>query len=60
MRLVSEDAGIRVVCGVNLYMLVAAFGARRKSGLDQMAETMMSAGRKAIIDMKSIWVSPRP
>ncbi|MFA6029992.1 MAG: hypothetical protein WC969_09075 [Elusimicrobiota bacterium] len=59
MGVVREDPVIRVICGVNLYMLVTAFGCRRTCGLDETVERMLSGGRRAIVDMKSLLVASK-
>lgn len=54
MNLVKDDPGIRVVCGVNLYMVVTAFSQRGRVGLDELCEKVIAAGKKAILEMRSL------
>lgn len=57
MPLVKDRPDARVVSGVNLYMLVTAFNRRRSAGLDELADAMIEAGRRAIVDVKSLFLS---
>ncbi|MEK7744995.1 MAG: PTS fructose transporter subunit IIA [Elusimicrobiota bacterium] len=54
MSLAKDDPMTRVVCGVNLYMIVTAFSRRRRAGLDELCEAVIAAGKKAILEMKSL------
>lgn len=54
MSLAKDDAMTRVICGVNLYMIVTAFSRRRRAGLDELCEAVIAAGKKAILEMKSL------
>lgn len=57
MPLVKDRPDARVVSGVNLYMLVTAFNRRRTAGVDELAEAMIEAGRRAIVDVKGLFLS---
>jgi mannose/fructose-specific phosphotransferase system component IIA len=57
MRLIKDEPNARVVCGVNLYMLVTAFGQRGRLGLEELTERVISAGRRAIVDMKAVFAA---
>lgn len=57
MPLVKDMERVRVISGVNLYMLVAGFGARRQVGVEELAEKMLACGRKAIADIKAAFLS---
>ena len=53
LPVVKDLAKAHVVSGVNLYMLVSAFNARRDCDGAGLAERMIDCGRKAIGDVKS-------
>lgn len=54
MRAVKDRENMRVVSGVNLYMLVTAFSCRREASLREVSEKMIEAGRKAIADIHAL------
>lgn len=57
MPLVKDRPRVGVISGLSLYMLVAAFGARRTSTLEQLTARMLEAGRKAVADVKSAFLA---
>ncbi|MBI5242052.1 MAG: PTS sugar transporter subunit IIA [Elusimicrobia bacterium] len=59
MRILKDDPNVRVVCGVNLYMLVTAFSQRAQLSLEELAERVISAGQRAIVDMKTVFAAMR-
>ena len=54
MPLARGRADVRVLGGVNLYMLVTAFNFRKTLALDELTEKMISAGRRSIADLNSL------
>ncbi len=56
MPIVKDMDDVCIVSGVNLYMLVAAFNARRTAKLEDLAQNMLAAGRRAIADVKSMFL----
>lgn len=56
MPIIKDMADVRIISGVNLYMLVTAFNARKAAKLGELAEEMLSAGRRAIQDIKSMFL----
>ncbi|HAH06026.1 MAG TPA: hypothetical protein DCM05_05765 [Elusimicrobia bacterium] len=59
MRVIKDEPKVRVLCGVNLYMLVTAFSHRGQADLDALAQKVLSAGQRAIVDMKTVFASMR-
>ncbi|OIO12130.1 MAG: hypothetical protein AUJ52_00825 [Elusimicrobia bacterium CG1_02_63_36] len=57
MPLVRDMDRVHVVSGVNLYMLIAAFNARRGASACELAETMVSAGKRSCADIKNIFLA---
>jgi PTS system mannose-specific IIA component len=53
MPLSKDLPKVSVVSGVNLYMLVTAFNHRRGSAMEDFIDKVLSAGRRAIVDIKS-------
>lgn len=53
MPLSKDLAGVAVISGVNLYMLVTAFNHRRGASMEALIEKTLSGGRRAIIDIKA-------
>ncbi|MFA6092381.1 MAG: hypothetical protein WCU88_07660 [Elusimicrobiota bacterium] len=53
MRVVRDRPDVRVICGINLYMMVTAFGRRGACGVDEVFSGMLDSGRKAIVDMRA-------
>ncbi len=54
MPLIHKRSDVRVLSGLNLYMLVTAFNHRQKLALDVLADKMLSAGRRSINDIQSM------
>lgn len=54
MPLVQTRSNVRVLSGLNLYILVTAFSHRKNATLDSLAEKMLSAGRRSIADIQSM------
>jgi mannose/fructose/sorbose-specific phosphotransferase system IIA component len=59
MRVVKDEPNVRVVCGVNLYMLVTSFSHRAELDLETLTRKVISAGQRAIVDMKSVFAAMR-
>ncbi|MEE8425309.1 MAG: hypothetical protein V3S11_05750 [Elusimicrobiota bacterium] len=57
MPIIKDMENVRIVSGVNLYMLVTAFNSRGTMKLEALAEEMLSAGRRAIQDIKSMFLT---
>lgn len=53
MPLSKDLPKVAVVSGVNLYMLVTAFNHRRGCSMEELIEKTLSAGKRAIVDIKS-------
>jgi mannose/fructose-specific phosphotransferase system component IIA len=53
MPLSRNLAGVSVVSGINLYMLVTAFNHRKSASMEELIDKILSAGRRAIVDIKS-------
>jgi mannose PTS system EIIA component len=56
--LAKDDPRVRVVSGVNLYMLVGAFSHRAERSLDDCARHMTEDGRRSVLDLKA-WLAGR-
>lgn len=52
--LIQKRSDVRVLSGLNLYMVVTAFNHRKNLTLDSLAEKMLSAGRRSIDDIQSL------
>jgi PTS system mannose-specific IIA component len=57
MPLVKDMAGVHMVSGVNLYMLIAAFNARKSSSAKELADAMVSAGKRSCADVKNLFLA---
>ncbi len=57
MPLVKDLDGIRMVSGVNLYMLIAAFNARKRSTARELAAIMVAAGKRSCADVKNLFLA---
>ena len=53
----KDHADVRVISGLNLYMLVSGFSHRKTLPLDQLAEKMLSDGQRSIRDIKAALLS---
>lgn len=54
LPIVQNQKNIKVLSGVNLYMLVAAFNNRKSMSLEELSEKMISAGQRSIADIKKL------
>jgi len=54
LPLVKDLPGVEVVSGVNLYMLVTAFNHRHSSDAAGLAVKMLTAGKRAVTDVKTL------
>jgi mannose PTS system EIIA component len=57
MPIAKDFPGVRVISGVNLYMLVTAFNHRRAASIEELTEKVLSAGRRAIADIKAMFLT---
>lgn len=57
LPLVKDRANVMVVSGLNLYMLVSAFGRRREASLTDLTARMLADGQRSIRDMKVLLTS---
>ena len=57
MPLVKDLDKIHMVSGVNLYMLIAAFNARKNANAQELADTMVSAGKRSCADVKNLFLA---
>ncbi|MCX5787073.1 MAG: hypothetical protein NTX64_00995 [Elusimicrobia bacterium] len=53
----KDMPGVRVLSGLNLYMLISGFGNRRTLGLEELAAKMLADGQRSIRDMKAALLS---
>jgi PTS system mannose-specific IIA component len=51
---VSSEMTIEVISGVNLYMLITALTKRNECDLKKLKDTVIEAGKKNIMDVKSL------
>ncbi|MFH2201956.1 MAG: PTS sugar transporter subunit IIA [Elusimicrobiota bacterium] len=54
LPLVRERDDVRVISGVNLYMLVTAFNSRKTLSLAALAEKLIVAGKRSVADLNSL------
>ncbi|MFH1725410.1 MAG: PTS fructose transporter subunit IIA [Elusimicrobiota bacterium] len=54
LPLVKDSPNIRMVSGLNLYMLIVAFTRRSSAPLDEVVSKMVDDGRKSIQDVKKL------
>ncbi|PCI37538.1 MAG: PTS sugar transporter subunit IIA [Elusimicrobia bacterium] len=57
MPLVKDLEQIHMVSGVNLYMLIAAFNARKKVDSRELAGIMVLAGKRSCTDVKNLFLA---
>ena len=50
--LVKDARGVEMVTGVNLYMLVSAFGHRSDTALPALVEKVLADGQKSVCDVR--------
>lgn len=58
LPMVKDMPHVKVVSGVNLYMLVSAFGRRSREGIEEVFQRMMADGQKSIRDIKAMISTP--
>ncbi len=55
--LIKDRAGVEMLSGVNLYMLVSAFNNRDRMTLPQLVEKVMGDGQKSMKDIRKMFLS---
>ena len=55
--LVKDRPRVELVSGVNLYMLVSAFGHRDRLDLPRLAEKVVADGQRSIRDVRAMFLS---
>ncbi len=55
--LVRNEQRIEMVSGVNLYMLISAFGQRDRMTLKTLVEKIVADGQKSIRDIRALFLS---
>jgi len=55
--LIRSERRVEMVSGVNLYMLVSAFGQRERMELDKLVEKVVADGQKSIRDIRALFLS---
>ena len=55
--LIRNEKRVEMVSGVNLYMLVSAFGQRDKLPLEKLVEKIVADGQKSIRDIRSMFLA---
>lgn len=53
LPLAKDMPNVRVLSGLNLYMLVSAFNRRRQVSLEELSSRMIEDGRRSIRDVKA-------
>ena len=55
--LIRGEKRVEMVSGVNLYMLISAFGGRDKLPLEKLAAKVVADGQKSIRDIRAMFLS---
>lgn len=55
--LVRNERKVEMISGVNLYMLISAFGHRSDMPLDKLVEKIVADGQKSIRDIRAMFLS---
>ena len=55
--LIRESKGVEMISGVNLYMLISAFGNRSRLPLPKLVEKVVADGQKSIRDVRAMFLS---
>ena len=53
----QEEKRVEMVSGVNLYMLVSAFGQRDKMPVEKLVEKIVADGQKSIRDIRAMFLA---
>ena len=56
LSLVQNQDKIRVLTGLNLYMLISGLTHRKDLSLEDLAQKMLEDGKKSILDAKSLFL----
>ena len=56
LPLVKDAARSEMISGVNLYMLVSAFGQRGRLPLERLVEKIMGDGQRSIRDVRKMFL----
>lgn len=55
--LIRDEKNVEMISGVNLYMLVSAFGNRDQMPLPRLVEKVVADGQKSIRDIRAMFVA---
>lgn len=55
--LIRNEKRVEMVSGVNLYMLISAFGQRDRLSLEQLVEKIVTDGQKSIRDIRAMFLA---
>ncbi len=55
--LVRNERKVEMISGVNLYMLISAFGQRDKMPLEKLVEKIVADGQKSIRDIRAMFLA---
>lgn len=55
--LVRNERRVEMISGVNLYMLISAFGQREQMPLEKLVEKIVADGQKSIRDIRAMFLS---
>lgn len=55
--LVRNERKVEMISGVNLYMLISAFGHRSDMPMDKLVEKIVADGQKSIRDIRAMFLS---
>lgn len=55
--LIRNESRVEMVSGVNLYMLISAFGQRERMPLEQLVDKIVADGQKSIRDIRAMFLS---
>ena len=55
--LIKDKKGVELISGVNLFMLVSAFGQRRQLGLEALVAKVVADGQRSICDIRQLFLS---
>ena len=54
---IKDQPAVEMVSGVNLYMLVSAFGQRDKMTVEKLVEKIVADGQKSIRDIRAMFLA---
>lgn len=55
--LIRNEKRVEMVSGVNLYMLITAFGQRDKMSVEKLVEKIVADGQKSIRDIRAMFLA---